>query len=224
MKKLVLFLLSLMVGTGGAYAQAKLGVSSVGIVNFEDTVSLGTILDVELYVKNTGDEKYTGPLAVNFTLGSVSFIMKGRENVADFAPADSHKIKFTIPYTKQNIEPGGHIVVVWPTGTLIKTRDTIHKKVWVDDASLVQSIHKTAFERVSVYPNPAHNFVYLKPGTTDRKPVRAVLSDTWGREYEIPLNAGSAIDVSALASGLYHIRFEYADGRAAYDKLLIARP
>jgi hypothetical protein len=224
MKKLVLFLLSLIVSSGGAYAQAKLGVSSMGIVHFEDTVQLGTILDVELYIKNIGNENYTGPLAVNFTLGRVSFIMKGKESVTDFAPADSHKIKFTIPYTSQNIEPGGHIVVVWPTGTLIKTRDTIHKAVWVDDASFVQAIDKITFERVSVFPNPAYNFVYLKPGSGDRKPVRAVLSDTWGREYDITMNAGSVIDISALASGLYHIRFEYADGRAAYDKLLIARP
>ena len=224
MKKLVLFLFVFVVGLHTAHAQARLGVSSIGIIHFKDTVLLGTTLDVELYVKNIGDEKYTGPLAVNFTLGKVSFIMKGKENVIDFAPADSHKIKFTIPYTSQNIEPGGHIIIAWPTGTLIKTRDTIHKAVWVEDPLFVQSIHKSRFERVSVFPNPASSFVYLKLGTEDRKPVRAFISDEWGREYAIPLSPNSAIDISALTPGLYHIRFDYADGRAAYDKLIIARP
>jgi hypothetical protein len=224
MKKLVLFLFLATLSMKGAYAQAKLGVSSIGILSFKDTVMLESTVNVELFVKNVGDEDYTGPLAVNFTLGNVSFIMKGRENVTDFHPADSHKIKFTIPYTNANIEPGGHIVVVWPTGSLIKTRDTIHKAVWVLDASAVQSINRNKFERVSVYPNPSSGFVYLKPGTADGKPVRASLLDVWGREYAIPLSPGLAMDLSGLAPGVYQIRFDYADGRAAYDKLVITRP
>jgi hypothetical protein len=224
MKKLVLFLFVATLSFQGAYAQAKLGVSSIGMLSFKDTVLLGSTVDVELYVKNVGDENYNGPLAVNFTLGKVSFIMKGRENVTDFHPADSHKIKFTIPYTNANIEPGGHIIVVWPTGSLIKTRDTIHKAVWVKDASGLQSINKIKFERVSVYPNPSNGFVYLKLGTADKKPVRALLSDAWGRQYAIALYQSSTLDISGLAPGIYHIRFEYADGRVAYDKLVITRP
>jgi hypothetical protein len=223
MKKLVLFLFVCTLGGNNAFAQAKLGVSSMGIVHFEDTVLLGTMLDVELYVKNIGDEKYTGPLAVNFTLGKVSFIMKGRENVTDFQPADSHKIKFTIPYTSQNIEPGGHIIIAWPTGTLIKTRDTIHKAVYVKGPSSVQSIAKRGFERVSVFPNPANGYVYLKSGTEGRNPFRAVLTDIWGREYAIPVPNG-AMDISALVPGLYTIRFDFADGWVGYDKLVILKP
>src|SRR5688500_11340280 len=117
------FILSMQAACG----QAALGISSSGLLYFKDSVQMGTQLNVELYIVNVGDETYSGPLAVNFELAEISFIMKGRELVTDFAPKDSHKIKFSIPFNEFTVDIGSNIVVVWPTGSTIKTRDTIKK-------------------------------------------------------------------------------------------------
>lgn len=207
------------------YGQAALGISTLGLINFKDTVQLETSLDVELYVKNIGDEAYSGPLAVNFVLGDISFIMKGRENVTDFEPADSQKIKFSIPFNEFTSEPGSHIIVVWPTGSSIKTRDTIIKKVEVlDPSSVKNSIGETAADRVSLFPNPAASFVTLKMDASLLQPDQIRITDVQGRSYDVRLGAKSTIDVSVLPEGLYYIQIIFRDGRAASKKLVIIRP
>jgi hypothetical protein len=223
MKNLLSILFYLTLSVQAAWGQAALGVSSSGLLYFKDSVQLGSQLNVELYVVNVGDENYTGPLAVNFELGNVSFIMKGREMVTDFAPSDSHKIKFSIPFTDQTVGIGSHIVVVWPTGSNIRTIDTITRAVKVFNSLSVQSIWESVFDRVSVFPNPATHFVKIKPGSNEPLPVSIILLDGHGHIFESSLNSSSCLDVSNLSPGLYYLRILFADGQVASYKLVINR-
>jgi hypothetical protein len=220
MRKFIFLLICITGFAQGVHAQARLGISSTGLISLKDSVLLGTQLSVQLYVTNVGDESYSGPLAVNFRLGNISFYMKGKEDVSNFDPNDSHKLTFTIPFTTQTSGIGSNIIIAWPTGTNIKTRDTVYKKVVVQSASDVRSIHENILDRVSIFPNPANQFVYFKGAALLENIVNITLIDVTGRTYSAHLDT-SRIDVSNLPNGLYYMRFVYADGRIASYKLMV---
>lgn len=155
--------------------------------------------------------------------------------------ADSNKIAFT----SVNMRNQTSVLWVFGDGNTATTPNTTHIYAIDDtfDVMLVVSNHCGSdtvkrsvivkqvsvydvqlFERVSVYPNPANNTLFI-----DNKSVvklsRMTITDVTGR-VAMTLNASTGkqtVDVSKLTPGLYYLTIEADNGAKATQKVNIIR-
>jgi hypothetical protein len=112
---------------------------------------------------------------------------------------------------------------VWPTGSTIKTRDTIKKTVKVFDASSIWSIAEEGVDRVSLFPNPATYSVTVKMLDGNPYPDHILIVDSRGCSWEIKPDAEGNIDVSQFPAGLYHLRLAYRNGDMISRKFMVSK-
>jgi hypothetical protein len=221
MKRISLLLMCFACIANTGEAQALLGISGSGVTSLKDTVALGAHANAKVYIVNVGDQPYTGSLSVSFSVGNVSFIMKGKTSVAGFDPGDSQLIAFDIPFNNQTSNVGSNIVVIWPTGSNILTRDTVTRVVTVIDPSSISWVHKIEPGRVSIFPNPARGSVHIRAEDLDVKD--AWIIDISGRGIKAELSGNNEIDISALKPGIYSLRLVCSGNKIITRKLVIAQ-
>ncbi|MBK7886471.1 MAG: T9SS type A sorting domain-containing protein [Bacteroidetes bacterium] len=106
-----------------------------------------------------------------------------------------------------NIDDSGKVWIGTQTGGL-----------FILDPSLLTGISSTGtFTNVSVYPNPASDVLfYNSPFPT----VSCEITDLSGRLLLSESGTSNQIDIHALSTGLYHVRFIYEDGNSITRKFL----
>lgn len=106
-----------------------------------------------------------------------------------------------------NIDDSGKVWIGTQTGGL-----------FILDPSLLTGISSSAsFTNVSVYPNPANEVLfYNSPFPT----VNCEITDLSGRLLLSESGTSNQIDIHALSTGLYQVRFIYEDGNSITRKFL----
>ena len=123
--------------------------------------------------------------------------------------------------TIQNLTPGNYALVVKDKNSCLKnTSFSIASPTPVNET-------ETQFEALDVYPNPATNNVTLNFALKDNKTVKVELFDLSGQsifqdEYQNIRDKQTSIDLSALASGTYLLRFGLPEGNT-YRKIIVNR-
>lgn len=123
----------------------------------------------------------------------------------------------TIP----NLSPGNYALVVKDKNSCLKnTSFSIASPTPVNET-------ETQFESLSVYPNPATNNVNINFALKDNKTVKVELFDLSGQsifqdEYQDIRDKQTSIDLSALASGTYLLKFGLPEGNT-FRKIIINR-
>lgn len=87
------------------------------------------------------------------------------------------------------------------------------------------SLSGTTTANVSLYPNPAGDFIYIRfSGKALPAALQIEVYDMWGRAYMLPRSQGSdselRIDVSVLRAGMYRIKI-YGEGMALSRSFIV---
>lgn len=105
-------------------------------------------------------------------------------------------------------EPRGH----WKFVDSFQTVRYVHD-FYILDPTFTTSVNEQA---VSVYPNPAHSYIYISTGTaTDAELVNAL-----GQKVLSVHNAGNKVDISQFPAGMYYLRL-VTDGKTSVHKILL---
>jgi len=106
-----------------------------------------------------------------------------------------------------NIDDSGKVWIGTQTGGLFV----------LDPALLTGITTISGNTNVHVYPNPADEILYFS-GAEQMESIAVI--DISGRTLLTKFNPSGTIDINTLNSGLYQVRFTYADGSAAVRKFL----
>jgi hypothetical protein len=90
--------------------------------------------------------------------------------------------------------------------------------------SEVRTVNISVVSEPAMYPNPTTDRVFI--GLNDNKVLRVSVFDNLGREMLAvvrPVDAVLALDVSRLASGMYHVVIDLDDKTRVVKKLIIKR-
>ena len=122
------------------------------------------------------------------------------------------------------------VVVRNETMTAIKPDDLIFDdyKLTVKEIckiDRVSSFTNEAIQSSIVYPNPTHNYIYIKDHASISYPSRVNIFDANGRKLigVSPISQDEKIDVSSLNNGMYSVQVIYEDGQTFVSKIVLSK-
>lgn len=113
------------------------------------------------------------------------------------------------------------VLVKWPSGAVdIVVNPTINSSVLVVEGSNPLSILAVDGKKVTLYPNPTSNELYLQ--NLDANEVKMVsIFNVQGQEVmQHTLEQNGAIDVSKMNNGMYVLQVELKDGKRYSDTFI----
>jgi hypothetical protein len=211
MKKIIL-LAFFALFSGHLFGQAELGVLKSEV---KTTDTLGRNTEVTLWVQNVGNQTYTDSIWGNVRTPKKEHL-KVSKIFANLNPGDSIHMVVPVPVNNENFSLGDNIIVVWPTGTTIKTRDTVRKIITVVASGIFESNH---VDRLSVYPNPfSDNLQIACKGSEYR--IKSILLTGISGSQDLLQVTDNRISMPALSSGVYFLSFRFSDGQEQVFKLI----
>lgn len=206
---ILLFVLSELV----SYGQAKIGMSPIfsftpsAAGNPSVGVQFGDTINLQVYVKNTGNAPFTGTVKVRADRDTTAGVICDTVNVffsAPVLPNDSVSVILTFSpnagSTAFKSGGNGNTIVVWPliiSGTAIPG-DSVRPVVWVNSVSGVFEFEKNQFK---LYPNPVLHELTIKSSSSDDY-KKIIIYDVFARKVK-EISFKETINVSDLTSGSY---------------------
>lgn len=206
MKRLLCSFILVLLACGHMYGQAALGTSR--FYNLPDSIELGDNIKADIYAINRGNAPYSGYIHLNLMTSKKTDLDKDSIKVNGLQPGDSVKLNVNFHANGNYVELGSNIIVVWPTGTKIVTKDSARGTVQIYETAGIKTA-KNSIERVSIYPNPATQRITIQ-GLSSIKAVR--LMSMQGKNMEVVLAPDYSIDISTLPLGVYCISVQLSDG------------
>lgn len=203
-------------------AQAKFSISALSIQ--DDTTSFNAIDPLNIQVKNTGNQAFTGNLYIyyqtNDTILMPQRMVLDSFNLVNFKAGDSTDVSQPSFIIKaKNFHKFSNIIVIWPIAPNIMY-DSAQTKVYVLD-SLTGILKQPVQENDPIiYPNPAKSTISIK--STDQKYTIETIRiyDSIGELVKILQGDLKVIDLSSLSHGLYLMEIETNSGRLITKPIL----
>jgi hypothetical protein len=218
-RRLILLLFFVSLSAVGCYAQAVLGIGKTGVDGIPDSIVFGKVIRANYYIKNIGNQPYTGPLFTNWKTTKTTREKVDTTKVNNFSPGDSVLIDFNLESSQVAFNNGSNIIVIWPTGTSIPTADSAFKPIYITNVSGIYE-NKNELVRVSIFPNPANNLLNIDVAQESIGIQSVNIANIEGRVILSVTNNFKNPDVSDLSPGVYFITVRLNDGRIGKYKLI----
>lgn len=225
MKRLMMIVLPLLLASGLG-AQTSLGIGGGKIIyGILDTVCEHSTDSYYVYVKNTGQNPFSGTLYLNFAVDSTgnfswNYPLPDVVQVSPaLAPGDSIPVVHNQTYdTSDAYRVGGNIVVIWPSGQNVTVSDSSRlTHVQVEYCNTVEE--KADEVHAKIYPNPVHDRVAVEISGNKLKITAIGLYNCMGELLSVTYNSNNVL-LGGYPEGIYFIRITFADGTAKAYKVI----
>ncbi|MEK6615921.1 MAG: T9SS type A sorting domain-containing protein [Bacteroidota bacterium] len=225
-KSFLLFLF-LFVSSEIGFSQASLSTRTLIFPSTSYWMSTDT---VKAWIKNVGNQSYTGPISINFTTNTVTItpVLLCTPVTLTLNPNDSIQLICPILFDSTNFQTGNNIVVVWSSGNAIAPADSVWTNVFLKTQPA--GVHEPSLNSsLSVYPTLVKDFLFveLKTDAVDNTlfPEAIRVTDVFGRriyKIETVRNGKNKIQIntSALSSGFYLLEISLPENRKMTAKFI----
>ena len=195
------------------------------------------------YVVNRGDSAYVGEVSAwMMTDKNTTPKLLDKQTIKQnkpLMPGDSVEMTAKFDVLNSYFAKGSNIVVIWPTGTTVKTIDSLKTPLEVEgdttapqdtttDTTTTGIWKKTiALGGVSLYPNPATERLYLKV-PQGQQAARLEIYDISGKTMrvlgreEVLECAATGLSVQGWPAGMYTCAVHFSDGRQMWVKVSVS--
>ncbi|MDQ3072934.1 MAG: T9SS type A sorting domain-containing protein, partial [Bacteroidota bacterium] len=174
-----------------AFCQAELAIDTVLYSNAGDTlIHNRDTLRMEYQVRNVGTQPYYDSIRTAIRINGV-FVDNQHAFQGSFNVGETAMMFVELPVTPDLFTNFKNIVVVWPTGTGIKTVDTLTFPDVITQYSLGIKYAENGLKHVRFYPNPASDRLYVQPVNSANMISDLKITSIMGREvasYSGPVN------------------------------------
>lgn len=205
-----------------SYAQPVLSVAGTEVIGMPDTVQYGDSLkNMAVWVRNDGNLPTSNLLiTVNSLINGTSQgqILGTLTMASGLLPGDSVVIPLNSFFVSpQNSNNGANVVVVWPASPGSEQGDSLEDEYYVDGVTaLVGAMEEEPL--ISIYPNPAKDFLLLKT----LRPIDGALRifNMHGQVLYEGDTSQNRIDLKLLTPGSYILEIEEHDGPAIRKRFI----
>ncbi len=208
----------MLVTTNRVLAQGSLGVISMpGFPDLPaDSAKEGQLYNFQVVVSNTTGSTIQGPITLMMRVDSTDVILDTINNPVSGSSTFTQGIN-NFSFTQPTFKTGNNIVVVWPVVNLSVAIDTFYTDVYF--IPLLSNIEIEDPFGLTIYPNPATEFIYLE---SDGKSEisEAALFDIQGQLIRRFNDPARMINIEQVPTGMYFLYINYG-GRQRYVRLMI---
>jgi hypothetical protein len=211
----IILALSLFGGVKAVNAQAHLVIES--LINYPDTAYHGLNVPLSAVIKNIGNTPFQGTLQLVFTTNgnpNFSYLYFNSGAVANILPQDTAVLNDPQGYTFDSTfyRLLGNVVVVWPYTTQLVDIDTFYTNVYFIANPFLGIRKYEGISDISVYPNPAGNWLQLDMIENNLESVRIIdLSGRAIRQYPPGQGPHTRIPLDGLPAGIYLLQVENSE-------------
>ena len=206
--------------------QAKLSMSKYRLFLPADTVSFGTNVQLQVFVKNTGNVPFSGTIkltAKRDTVGIAGIVLDTitissatlLPNSGDSIPGILQFIPTFTPTTGAfKVLGNGNVIVVWPSAGPTLIGDSVRHTLFIDGLTGIRELKEN---EVAVYPNPVSNMMHV--ALSNKQTIKSyVIYDVYGRKVR-DVQMTDEINVSELNNGLYWLIL-FTDNKSYKTKII----
>lgn len=210
--KTLLFSIGIMLLSVFCNAQARLSMSKYRNFIPADTVTYGTNVQLQVFIKNTGNTIFTGNInliAKRDTVPSIGIVLDSiiissvtlLPNSGDSIPAILEFVPTAsvMPGTFK-VNGNGNVIVVWPKSPSALFGDSVRPVLFINGTV---GLNELSESNAVIYPNPTSNKVFIKL-TENQIPKKYQVFDVFGRKVK-EVEWIDSVDVSELNNGLYWV-------------------
>lgn len=196
-----------------SFAQPAFGIGGFGFLySFVDTVAVNQTTSYYVYVKNTGNQPFTGQINVHTAIDTgTGFFQISQDTLwlNNILPGDTFPKSFNETYNVPPYRMGGNIVVIWPSQSGYQTTDSsLHTPVFITPANGVIAISDD--RNLIVFPNPTAHEVFIKGSGRGIIAEKIIVYDARGRAIKI-VEKTNSVSLVDLSGGTYLMEVEFAD-------------
>jgi hypothetical protein len=204
--------------------QAKLSMSKYRNFLPADTVSFGTNVQLQVFVKNTGNVPFSGTIILTakrdtvgpsgiildtITISSVTLLPNSGDSIPgiiQFIPAPA-SVAF-------KVLGNGNVIVVWPSAGPTLIGDSVRHTLFINGLTGIKELNEN---EVAVYPNPVSNILHV--ALPNKQTIKSyVIYDVYGRKVR-DVQMTDEINVSELNNGLYWLIL-FTDNKSYKTKII----
>ncbi len=204
--------------------QAKLSMSKYRNFLPADTVSYGTNVQLQVFVKNTGNVPFSGTIILTakrdtvgpsgiildtITISSVTLLPNSGDSIPgiiQFIPAPASGAF--------KVLGNGNVIVVWPSAGPTLIGDSVRHTLFIDGFTGIKELKEN---EVAVYPNPVSNLMHV--ALSNKQTIKSyVIYDVYGRKVR-DVQMTDEINVSELNNGLYWLIL-FTDNKSYKTKII----
>lgn len=204
--------------------QAKLSMSKYRNFLPADTVSYGTNVQLQVFVKNTGNVPFSGTIILTakrdtvgpsgiildtITISSVTLLPNSGDSIPgiiQFIPAPASGAF--------KVMGNGNVIVVWPISGPTLLGDSVRHTLFINGLTGIKELNEN---EVSIYPNPVSNIVHV--ALPNKQTIKSyVIYDVYGRKVR-DVQMTDEINVSELNNGLYWLIL-FTDNKSYKTKII----
>lgn len=224
------FLLFLFLFASSEIGFSQASLSTSGLI-FPDTSYQGSTDTVKAWIKNVGNQSYTGPISIYFSANTftVTPVLLCTPVTLTLNSNDSIQLTCPILFDTTNFQTGNNIIVIWSGGnTLAPPADSVKDNVFLKTQPV--GVHEPSLNSsLSVYPTLVKDFLFveLKTDVVDNTlfPEAIRVTDVFGRriyKIETVRNGKNKIQIntSALSSGFYLLEISFPENRKMTTKFI----
>jgi hypothetical protein len=204
--------------------QAKLSMSKYRNFLPADTVSFGTNVQLQVFVKNTGNVPFSGTIiltAKRDTIGASGIILDTITiSSVTLLPNSGDSIPGIIQFIPApasgafKVLGNGNVIVVWPSAGPTLIGDSVRHTLFIDGLTGIKELKEN---EVAVYPNPVSNIVHV--ALSNKQTIKSyVIYDVYGRKVR-DVQMTDEINVSELNNGLYWLIL-FTDNKSYKTKII----
>jgi hypothetical protein len=204
--------------------QAKLSMSKYRKFLPTDTVSYGTNVQLQVFVKNTGNVPFSGTIiltAKRDTIGASGIILDTITiSSVTLLPNSGDSIPGIIQFIPApasgafKVLGNGNVIVVWPSAGPTLIGDSVRHTLFIDGLTGIRELKEN---EVAVYPNPVSNILHV--ALPNKQTVKSyVIYDVYGRKVR-DVQMTDEINVSELNNGLYWLIL-FTDNKSYKTKII----
>jgi hypothetical protein len=208
------------------FGQAKLTMSKYRYFLPADTVSFGTNVQLQVFVKNTGNVPFSGTikLTAKRDTASIGGIVLDTITIssANLLPNSGDSIpgilQFTPSFTPSlgtfKVMGNGNVIVVWPISGPTLLGDSVRHTLFIDNLTGIKELKEN---EISIYPNPVSNLIHV--ALPNKQTIKSyVIYDVYGRKVR-DVQMTDEINVSELNNGLYWMIL-FTDNKSYKTKII----
>lgn len=189
-------------------AQTTIGMSTVGPLNYSDTVTAGAVDSFSVWVKNVSATVFNDTLTlISAVRDDVNpSVLNIVSTYNSFSPVlintnDSISISLVGVYTldTNNYRTGINVIVIWPVAQSAATADSLEFSVYILDDNGIDELDLKQF--INTFPNPSTDYITIENNSKiSIEEVR--IYDISGCLLEIIKNS-SVINTEKWTAGMY---------------------
>ncbi len=208
--KTLLFSIGIMLLSVFCNAQARLSMSKYRNFIPADTVTYGTNVQLQVYVKNTGSVDFNGSFSLKAkrdTVGAPGIMLDTlifsatHIGIGDSIPAILQFVPtVSVMPGSFKVNGNGNVIVVWPMSASALLGDSVRPVLYIYGPV---GLNELSESNAVIYPNPTSNKVFIIL-TENQVPKKYQVFDVFGRKVK-EVEWIDSVDVSELNNGLYWV-------------------